>query len=256
MPAAEPTPLSIIVSAFRKLGVMGAAQSTPKAEDLELGLNEFNEVAEMRNLRARNAFFQRSQQFVFGTSKQSYTIGGAGDGGDFTVSAGRRPVKITFAELVLTGQTPNVQLEISNVTIDQYKALSVPDLSSTFPWMLYYVADWPLGILRPYPTYPTDTTNALGLTWWNQFETVDIADVSVALSLPFGYRRALAMDVARACYPSFAKRTDLAELKEQWREAWAEVRAQNKTPSPISTTDGVQSDDWGSTFNYRDRMWS
>lgn len=255
MAAAEPTTLSIITSALRKLGVMGAAQSTPKAEDLELALHEFNEVSELRNLRERNCFYQRTQQFTFTTSKQTYSIGATADAPDFIVTAGRRPVTINYAQLILTGSSPNVNLQVSNLTDDQYQMLSLPDLSAEWPWALYYVPTWPNGTIRPYPAYPTDTTNKLELTWSNQFETVAIADVSTALILPFGYRRGLALDVAYACYPSFPKRTNLDELKTQRREAWIEITSANKRPAFISTTDGVQPDSCASSFDWRSRMW-
>lgn len=256
MAAPEPTTLSIIISALRKLGVMGAAQSGPKAEDLELALAEFNEVSELRNLRERNCYFQRTQQFTFTTSKQTYTIGSEDDAPDFGVAAGRRPVTINFAQLILTAQTPNVNLNVTNLTVEQYQMLSLPDLSAQWPWALYYVPTWPNGTIRLYPTYPTITTNKLELTWSNQFETVALADVSTALILPFGYRRGLALDTAVACWLAFPKRTDLEELKMQRREAWIEITSANKRPPFISTTDGVQPDNSASSFNWRDRMWS
>src|SRR5947208_11032513 len=113
MPADAPTALSIITSALRKLSVLGAAESAPNAEDTQLGLDELNELIEQSNLRKRNAFFQRSQAFTFGTSKQSYTIGESANTPDFTVSAGQRPARLEFAQLVLTNSTPNVFLPVS-----------------------------------------------------------------------------------------------------------------------------------------------
>lgn len=252
MPAADPSPLSIIISALRKLGVMGAALSSPKAEDLELGLNEFNEIAEMRNLRERNCFFQRTQQFTITTARTSYTIGATADSPNFVVTAGRRPVRLLFAALVMTGNTPNVNLDVYNMTPEQYHALSVPEVSSTLPTALYYVPTWPNGTIYPYPASPSDTSNKVELTWSNQFETVLIGDVSTTMALGFGLRRALALDVAVALYLAFPKRTDLEELKRQQREAWIEVTSANKTPPFIDTTDGISSDTGGG-FNWLSR---
>jgi len=255
MPADAPTAVSIITSALRKLSVLGAAESAPNAEDTQLGLDELNELIEQSNLRKRNAFFQRSQAFTFGTSKQSYTIGVSTNTPvpDFSVAGGERPARLEFAQLVLTNSTPNVFLPVSIIHVEQYQQITVPALSSQFPLSIYYRPDWPNGTIFPYPAFSTSTSYQLNLTWWNQLATIAISEITNNIIIPFGGRRWLALTLARNLYLSFPKKTDFEELKAQQREAEADFQAPNTPPPRIATSDGVGSG--SGAFDWRSRSW-
>ncbi len=255
MAAPQPSTIDIITSALRKLGVLGAGHSAPGGEDTQLGLDTFNEIAEHINLRKRGAFFLRNQNFPFGTSKQSYSIGTAANAADFVVAAGDRPVKLELAQVVDTSVTPNIT--ITNGTVMDYlqyiRVINIPALAMQFPLIVAYQATVPNGTIWPYPAFPTMTSYQLSLTWWNQFETVAIADISTPLVLPMGYRRGLPLKLAIALWPSFPKRTDLEELKRQERQIWTDLDSLNVAPPNISSTDGIGTQ--GGGFDYRSRTW-
>lgn len=254
MTAAAPTTNDILVSALRKLNALGAGTISPAAEDLELALNTFNEISEQLNLRSKNCFFARNQSFTWGTAKQEYTIGAASDSPDFVVAAGGRPLKIETAQIVDTGVSPNINIKCAILNFIQYqKVITIPALSEQFPQVITYQATVPNGTITPYPAFPTNVTWQLNLTWWNQLETVAMADVNTDLILAPGYRRGLATKLAVALWLSFAKRTDLEELKRQDREIWSDIQSLNAPPLPIPSTDGVG---FGpGTFDYRSRQW-
>jgi hypothetical protein len=258
MPASPSATIDIIVSAFRKLGVIGAPQREPYAEDTELALNEFNEIVEMWNLRKRKAYFQRKQEWLWGQTKDSYTIGPAAadpaQNPDFVVDHGMRPVKLEFARLILTNNTVYpVYIPIAIIQLESYQTISVPKLASNFPLVLYYVASWPNGTIYPYPANPRNTWYGLELTWWQQLETVAMEEITIPLVLPFGYRRALALSLAEACWLAFPKKTDLEELQRQARIARAEIEAPNVPPPKTSTRDGMGLP--GSTMDWRSRTF-
>lgn len=253
MPATAPATIDIITSALRKLGVIGNAEPEPSAEDTNIGLDEFNGIVEQLNLRKRNCFFQRTQQFTLPSIKNTYSIGAAGSGADLIVTSGDAPTKIEFARWVLTSASPNpVYIPITVIQIEQDQQLAVPQLQSLWPQLLYYQRTVPNGTVTPYPV-PTQISDQLELTWWNQLVTVAIADIATALVLPQGYRRGLALKLAIACWPAFPKRTDLDELKRQDREAWSDIQSPNVAPPKISTTDGIGHG--GATFDWRSRQW-
>src|SRR5215831_4904430 len=254
MPAHPPSALTIITSALRKLGVMGAADPTPESEDIELGLQEYNEIVEQWNVRKRRSFYEQMQAFPWGTLKEQYTIGppalDPADNPDFIVSNGGRPVRIEFAQLTLTDQPQDVQVNIAVIHIEQYMTFNVPQLASTFPLSIYYQPTWPNGTIYPYPI-PQRTDYRLNLVWWHQMLTASIDEITLPIQLPFVYVRALALTLAEALYLAFPKKTDLAELSRQARLARSDMEAQNTPPPKISTTDGVRTT--GSTFDWRSR---
>lgn len=255
MSAPAPSTLDIIVSAMRKLNVLGAGQSQPSAEDTELGLDTFNEVCEQLNLRKRNSYFRRSQSFAFGTPRQSYSIGAAAGTPDFVVSSGGRPVKIEIAQIINTGTSPNSAISCAVLTYEEYvRYVSTPALTGQFPALIGYQPTTPNGTIWPYPAFPTQAGYKLDLTWWAQFDTVALADIGTALVLSTGYRGGLAIKLAVKLWPSFAKRTDLEELKRQEREAWSDITAPNVPPTRMDTTDGIQSN--GSGWDWRSRTWA
>lgn len=256
MPADRPTALSIIISALRKLGVMGAPDSTPESEDLELGLNELNEIIEQWNLRKKKMYYSQMADFEFKRSKQNYTIGprraNPHDNPDFVVPHGGRPVRLDFAQLVLTDQWPWVQVNIAIINVEQYQYINVPALSSTFPLSIYYQPTWPDGTIWPYPAFPQHTHYRLNLTWRNQMDTIGMDEIHLPLIVPFGYRRALALTLAESLYLAFPKKTDLAKLEQQARIARADLESENRPPPKVTTTDGLNTT--GQTFDWRSRQ--
>lgn len=240
MPGARPSTQSIITNAMRTLGVLGAADSAPGGEDNEFALSVYNGVLGQFNLRERKAYFMRHQSFTFTTARTSYTIGTSANSANFVVTAGDRPVKIERAQLVLVSTDPDTFWEVAVYNWPDYSLLTVPGLTSTYPFAIYYEPSVPNGVIYPYPTSPSETSNQLRLWWWNQLLTVAMADISSELDLPPGLERALTLRLAVALWLSFPKRTDLEELKRQERIAVADFESPNRPPPRISTTDGIQ----------------
>src|SRR5688572_20072550 len=98
MAGTPPSTLTILVSALRKLQVIGAADSAPSGEDTEYALSEYNQILGQFNTRRRKAYFMRFKSFTFTTAKTQYTIGASGNTPtpDFSLSTGEgdRPVRI------------------------------------------------------------------------------------------------------------------------------------------------------------------
>lgn len=256
MPGAAPSTLSIMTAALRTLGIIGAGESAPGGEDTEFALGIYNQVLGQFNLRRRKAYFMRFASFTFSVARTSYTIGASGNSPapNFSLTAGQgdRPVRIERAQVVLTAEDPDVFINIPVYNWPEYTLLSTPALTGEWPIAIYYEAATPNGIIYPYYSAPTGTANQLRLWWWNQIESVAIADVSAALSLPPGLERALTLRLAEALWLSFPKRTDLEELKRQSRIACADFESPNVPPPNTSSVDGVQG---VGEFDYRSRTW-
>lgn len=257
MPGARPSTLTIIRSALQRLGVIGAGQAA-SGEDTELALEVFNEIIGRFNTRRRKAYFMRFKSFTISTARTSYTIGHEDNSPtpNFTLTdaEGDRPVKIERAQIVFTDTTPDYFIEIPVFNWPEYAHLSMPGMTGQYPVAIYYAPETPNGIIYPYFSEPSQTANQIRLWWWNQFLTVDIADISTQLNLPPGLELALKLELAVALWPMFPRDTNLEELKRQARVALNDYQSPNVPPPNMSSTDGVHTDFYGG-WDYRTRDW-
>lgn len=247
------TPNDIFKGALEYLGAIGAGESSIGPEDGDICLRTFNRLVGQLNRRLRNANFIRQQQFTFTTSQETYSIGAAADSPDFTVSSGGAPQRILSASVVYTNVTPNVRQQLAVINWDLGALITIPRLSSSFPNTLYYQPTFPNGTLRPWPSFPTETSFKLELYWANQFTTVAVADVAATLDLPQGAEEALTLKLAEKLWLAYPKRTELEELKRQARLAMADWQS-NNAPPPAIITDGGLNDSWSGAFNYSTRL--
>lgn len=250
-------PVDLFTDILQTLGVLGAAQSAPYAEDAELLRRIWNRMAGQWATRRRFGSFVQEQAFPFGTSKVSYTIGNAANSPapDFAVSSGNAPSSILYAQLVMTNVTPNVQLQMAVINVDQWQEISIPTLPSQFPNTLYYVRPGSTlnGTLRPWPTSPTQTSFQLDLSWWNQTIPILGADITTPVGLPDGCEEALLLTMAEKAWLRFPKRTDLPELKAQASKARSDYQSPNVPPPKLNTNDGL-SNQRASGFNWLTRL--
>src|SRR3990167_2863153 len=225
-----PSPQSIITNALREIGSLGAAQSTPNAEDLELGLQYYNMMLGRWATRKRFAWYIRNQAFTFSTSAQSYTFGPSGTFTPSSPTVDKRPQRIERAKLVLTSSNPDSEYDLPVINAGSYADLSMPAQSATLPDRLYYEPRTPNGVLYPWP-YPTDTANQLRLYWWHRLGTVLIAAIATDIDLPDGYELALTMDLAFMLCGPFGK--EFTSQQDQIRrQALADIQSINPGSEP------------------------
>lgn len=251
-------PVDLFRGALETLGVLGAAATAPRAEDTDLCVRRYNSMVTRWNTRRRNSSAMQEESFAFTTARLSYTIGASTNSPapNFSVSRGNAPTNIYAAQLVLTNVTPNVQLQLAVINVDQWQEITIPSLPSTFPNTLYYVRPGLgtlNGTLRPWPSYPTATSYQLNLSWWNQMPLIAITDVTTPIALPDGVEEAVILSLAERLWLMFPKRTDLEELKRQARLARADMQSPNVPPPKISTNDGLENQK-ASGFNWLTRL--
>lgn len=228
-----PTPADIFRNALLDIGI-GTSFQAQAPEDIELARVKFNRMLGQWNLRQRMAYFIRTQAFTFSTSAQSYTLGTAANGATFQILAGtQRPIKILRAKLVLVASTPDEEIELPVINLDQYANIPAPALSSTVPTRLYYQPTFPNGTLWPVP-YPTTTTNQLRLFFYNQLLEVAVADITTNVDMPPGLEDALTLSLSEALCLPFRKKVS-ADLRLQASKARALYGSINVTPPLVGT---------------------
>ena len=226
---------------LQELGVYGA-QGTVSAADAEYCRDKLNLMLDEWSTRKRMAYVIRNQAFTFTTSAQSYTIGVTANSPTFTITAAfgnTRPVKIERANLVVVASTPDNEIPLEVINVDQYADISMPALSAGQPSRLYYQPTFPNGTLWPWP-YPTTTTNQLRLWMWQQIVEVALADVTTEISLPPGYKNALMLSLAEALSGGAFGKTLTPELEAKASRARANIQSLNTAP-PLLATDELGS---------------
>ncbi len=254
MPAAALTGQYLVTRAFRKLNVV-AANGIPDGDDNQNGLDELNEIFLQWNQRKRKSFYEVQQAFTFGTSKTSYTLGIAANSPDFVMSDGQeRPEKLEWAKIILTNQTPNVEVLLSVINVDLYWQIAIPTLASQWPYAIYYQRTFPNGTIYPYPTSPSLTSNQMLLRWWKQFTTLAMSEITNPLLLPGATVPALVLTLAENLYGQYPGRADIQLIQQQARIARSDMESPNQPPPIIDSTDGVNNKD-DSSFDWRSRSW-
>src|SRR4051812_14635698 len=117
-------PQAICENALADINAVAAGQ-TVSAENYALALSHFNRMLGVWRTQRLFAFYIRSQAFAFAVSQQSYTFGPTGN---FAIT-GERPGKLERAKLVLTASSPDSELDLRLIEVDQYADFSTPALS-------------------------------------------------------------------------------------------------------------------------------
>src|SRR5438128_8955383 len=128
-----------------ELGVLGAAD-TIGPEDAELCRRTYNRMVGQWNNRRRNSAFTVTQAFTIGSTKQKYTLGNINNTPtpDFALTGQDAPRELLpFAQLVLTGSSPNVNIQLAVIHVDQHALNPVPTLTATLSNTLWYQASGP-----------------------------------------------------------------------------------------------------------------
>jgi hypothetical protein len=199
------------------------------------GLEALNAMLDAWNAQRLAVYAVRRDTYPLAGGQQAYTIG---PGGNFNTE---RPVRIERANVILP-QALHRPLEI--ITVDDWAALRLPDLESTFPTRLYYDRAYPLAKLYFWPA-PTESNQVELFTWTKLGRFASLNDTA---DFPEGYEEAIKYNLAvrlaqelHAPVPPF--------VASQAREALATLKRLN-LPRPVMATEPVMGGArWG--FNWR-----
>lgn len=181
------TAQTIIDRALRLLGVIASGESPTAAEGAD-GLTALNAMIDSwRNDRLM--VYSVVNQALTLTGAASYTLGPTGG---LVIS---RPVKIESAYCRVDG----VDYPVDVVTKAQWDAISDKSATGDIVTTIYYDPTHPNGTLYAYPL----TSNTLYLGLWTPLGA--FAAVGDTVSLPPGYERALAANLAIEAAPEYER---------------------------------------------------
>lgn len=193
---AASTPASVTVNALltAALSRLLADADGANPDHLALALLRLNDLIDAWKIEGLTVYTISRVLWTI-TGATSYTVGSAGT---IVVDRPSNASDLRFA-LLNNAFTVPVEMPIDNFTEDQYQAIAIKSLTSTYPQGFYYNPTSPFGTLTPWPV-PT-SSSLQGVMYANApAGEVGLYDT---LSLPQGYRRFYRDNLAVELAPDF-----------------------------------------------------
>lgn len=163
-----------------------------------------------------------------------------------TVNMAQRPQKIEQANLILTDQSPAVELPMNVRDAEWWMDNRIKALQTNVPTDLYYSPDWPNGSLYlwPVPSY----AYGVRLKTWGVIPM--FPSVTYAFSLPPGYQKAIKLSLARDMVGAF-QGTWGQQQESSWMRAMKAIESNNiKSPRGKTADVGMPGRGNRGDFNY------
>ncbi len=167
-----------------------------------------------------------------------------------TPNLGQRPQRIEQANLILTDNTPNVDVPMNIRDSSWWMSQRVKTISTSVPTDLYYDPDFPNGSLYFWPV--PDTAYQVRLKLWGvipQFPTL-----SYTFSLPPGYQKALKLDLAFDLVGSFQGSWGPSQQQARLRAIKAVQSNNIKSPRGYTLDAGMPRPPSRADWNYETAM--
>lgn len=189
------TTKKLVKAALRKIGALGAGEEVQAAE-FEDAIGELNRMLDSWNTERLIVNVLNKNEWSLSTGSQDLEIGPG------AVLNQVRPNRIEQSEVFIrkTGDTIEYPLEIWSR--ERWAGITNKTQIGR-PWILYYEASFPLGIIHLWPK--TDLGYDLILYTWNLLSQV--SNVEQTLALPLAYADAIVNELAARLAPEYGKVT-------------------------------------------------
>ncbi len=194
--------LDVITDALIEIGAYGPADSIDPAE-IQLAIRKVNRIVDDWSARRLYAYASVFTQFTLTPGHAPHLIGPGLASPDFALAI--RPVRIDSAALILTDQTPNVDVPMNIRDAAWWAGQRVKSLTSDIPTDLFYEPAFPNGQLNfwPVPNY----AYAVRLESWVALTSVPLdsngnPQPTNTFAGPPGYENAMLLTLAeQLCTP-------------------------------------------------------
>jgi len=209
---------AIINRAMRLIGALSSGESPSSAESSD-GLTALNAMLESWQLDRLTVFSFQDKTFTLVASDGSITLGAAGN-------ITTRPDRI---ELVYITED-STDYPVKMVTSGEWYSIASKTVESDIPEYGYYEPSYPLGILNLWPV--PSAANTLHVIMWTPFTA--FSALSTTVSLPPGYERAMAYNLAIDIAPEYEKKVS-EEVAKIANDSLAAIRRGNNRPMEAGT---------------------
>lgn len=218
----------LVSAALRLIGAVASGETLEASEATD-GLAAINRMISSWSTEGLLIYTKVREEFSLTPSTGSYTMG---TGANFNTS---RPLKIEAAAIEIQTNTPNYEVPLRILTVQEWAAITNKDLTSTIPTDLYPAGTYPNETLYLYPV----PSAAHKLVLYSSKPLTEIATLDTSISLPPGYERALVFNGAMELAPEYGKTVDAMVLKGA-SESKANLKVANHKPSLLQVDSALR----------------
>ncbi len=223
------TAQEIISDALTELGILSAPDQTPSPANLNIGLSKLNQMIDSWNLKQERIWQVERAVFPFSPGVNEYLLGPTG-AWVRPRPIGPRPGNGIYQASVILPGSPPVFIPVTILDQEDWASLRLRNLNTTLPLALYNDGGIPNSRVYFYGTPPS----AYQAELWIQAQIGQYATAGTSITVPPGYRLALALSLAEELMGVFsriipAEPVGLEKRARQARAAIARTRVQPST---------------------------
>lgn len=215
------TALQLITNSMRLLGAVASGE-LPSTEEQTDALSVLNDLLDSCNNKGLVVFANSNSTFNLVGGQQTYTIGPSA--ADFTAN---RPVGIEYAFVNYN----SLDFPIRLLNQQQWNAITLKNFQAPIPNSLYYVGEYPLGVINIWPI----PSAAMVITLSVNMQFSPLASLAASIAYPPGYAKWLRYQLACELAPEF-KLSVPSDVKEIARDELGDIQAANRQ-QPVSNFD-------------------
>src|SRR5215471_2927802 len=188
---------NLVTYALRLLGVI-QPNEVPTADDMTTGLYALNELVDSWAAERLLIPVVALTSYTLTTGVQTYTIG---PGGTWNQAW---PNSLEGARVVWTSAGVTYRIPVQVVSVDGWTTISQRSFRAPWPWVVYYLRNFPLGTVNVWPVPDGTQTVSLEIdtpTALAQFSTLD-----TTYAFQPAYAKALRYNLALALSPEYPGR--------------------------------------------------
>lgn len=223
------TARSLIDSSFRLIGVL-AAEETPTAQEAQDALEVLNGLIDSWGLQPLTMTSDARYTTPVISGQQSYLVG---ELGEIPIEP---PVAFDHLAWVQTTNTPVNERPMQELTWDAYQAVLIKELTSTLPTYWHY--DRTSAEIATIWLWPIPTDSTLELALYVATPTTQFDNLTVSVTLPWGYYKAFRYNLAIELAPEYG-RVPRDDIYMHARESLSRVKASNVQMSDLSIDLGL-----------------
>lgn len=204
------TARDVIERAHRLLGLVQAGDVMPEAHYVA-GLQSLNALIESWQLEKLNVYAWQDKTFTLVPGDATITLGVTGN-------ITTRPDHIE--DIFIT--EGSIDYPVTMIERGRWDAIANKTTTGNIAEFAYYEPSYTMGVLNLYPV--PSVANTLHVVMWVPFTA--FATLATAVSLPPGYERAIAYNLAIEIAPEYGKSVS-AEVQKVATDSWANVKRSN-----------------------------
>jgi len=231
----------LITLVLKDIGVV-AKTEVPTPDELNDAFTTANMMLDSWAIDRLMIFQNVRSVYPLVSGQQFYAIGQSGSP-DFNAV---RPIWIQDAGIIQAAYTPNFELPVRILTIDEWASLTIKNQPATQSWYLYNDYAYPNSNLA---LWPVPSVSTLQLALYVPTPLTQFTSVTSTLSVPPGYLAALRWNLAVWCCPMFSKQIDPVVGKLAG-DSLAAVQRANKRLDTLGVDDALVGGVDRGIFNY------